>query len=71
MDSVGSFEAKTHFAKLLERAYQGETIVITKHGQAMAKLGPAWPSHRQNIAQVFREMDKLRAELTARHNFGA
>jgi prevent-host-death family protein len=39
--SVGAFEAKTHFSELLERAAQGEQIVITRRGKAVARLVPA------------------------------
>jgi len=42
--TVGSFEAKTHLARLLARAARGESFVITKRGKAMASLVPP-PSH--------------------------
>ncbi|MCL6614626.1 MAG: type II toxin-antitoxin system prevent-host-death family antitoxin, partial [Firmicutes bacterium] len=32
MLSIGSYEAKTHLARLLEQVSRGETITITKHG---------------------------------------
>lgn len=41
MTTVGAFEAKTHFSALLERAAQGEEIVITRHGRPVARLVPA------------------------------
>ena len=40
MESVGSFEAKTHLPALLKRVEAGETIIITKHGRAIARLVP-------------------------------
>ncbi len=40
METVGAFEAKTHFANLLERVAKGEQIVITKHGTPVARLVP-------------------------------
>ena len=40
MVHIGAFEAKTHFASLLERAANGEEIVITRHGRPVAKLTP-------------------------------
>ena len=43
MNTVGAYEAKTHLARLLERAEAGETIIITKHGHGVAKLSPADP----------------------------
>jgi prevent-host-death family protein len=39
-NSVGAFEAKTHFSQLIERAMQGEEIFITRRGKPVAKLGP-------------------------------
>ncbi|MGC8644203.1 MAG: type II toxin-antitoxin system Phd/YefM family antitoxin, partial [Isosphaeraceae bacterium] len=44
MESVGSFEAKTHLPQLLERVAQGEEFTITKHGKPVARLAPAVPA---------------------------
>lgn len=41
MSTVGSFEAKTKLAELLDRVESGETITITRRGKAVAKLIPA------------------------------
>jgi prevent-host-death family protein len=38
---VGSFEAKTKLAELLDRVEAGETVTITRRGKAVAKLVPA------------------------------
>ncbi len=40
MKTIGATEAKTHFARLLERVANGERIVITKHGTPVARLVP-------------------------------
>ncbi len=40
MKTVGASEARTHFARLLERVAQGERIVITRHGTPVARLVP-------------------------------
>lgn len=45
MNTVGAFEAKTHFSELLRRAHHGEEIVITHRGAPFAKLGPIEPNH--------------------------
>jgi prevent-host-death family protein len=37
---IGAYEAKTHFAALLERVTKGEQFTITKHGRAVARLVP-------------------------------
>ena len=46
MTKVGAYEAKTHFAALLDRVARGERIAITKHGVSVAYLvpPPAGPS---------------------------
>ena len=41
MHTVGSYEAKTHLPRLLDRVAKGEQITITKHGVAVAMLVPA------------------------------
>ena len=38
MESVGTFEAKTHLTRLLERVAKGERIVITNRGRAVAMV---------------------------------
>lgn len=38
MQTVGTFEAKTHFSALLDQVEKGEQILITKHGHPVAKL---------------------------------
>ena len=40
MSTVSAYDAKTHFSALLERAGDGETVIITKHGRPVAKLVP-------------------------------
>jgi prevent-host-death family protein len=40
MRRVGAYEAKTHLPRLLDEVAQGEAITITKHGVAIAVLGP-------------------------------
>ena len=47
METVGSYEAKTHLPQLLERVEQGETFTITRHGKPIARLSPAAPSLEQ------------------------
>lgn len=41
MITVGSFEAKTKLAELLDKVEAGETVTITRRGRAVAKLVPA------------------------------
>ncbi len=43
METIGSFEAKTHLSQLLERVAEGEEFTITKHGKPVARLVPVTP----------------------------
>ena len=62
MATVGSFEAKTHLAALLDRVARGEQIAITRHGVPAALLCPVPESEptlsHQQIVQGMRELRK-------------
>jgi prevent-host-death family protein len=47
MKTVGAFEGKTHFSRLLAEAEAGETIIITKNGRPVARLGPMAGPHEE------------------------
>lgn len=40
MRTVGAFEAKNTFGTLLDWVEQGEEVVVTRHGRAVARLVP-------------------------------
>lgn len=56
MDKVGSYEAKTHLPKLLERVAKGERITITKHGRPVAMLVPVQPGSQLSPKEAVKEM---------------
>ena len=61
MESVGSFEAKTHLPQLLERVAQGEEFTITKHGKPVARPVPAVPAEPEpDVRQVIEELKAFR-----------
>lgn len=66
MDSVGTFEAKTHLTRLLDRVAKGERIVITNRGKPVAMLVPADVAWRADAAQVGREMLAYRDRVKRR-----
>ncbi|MCP9489419.1 MAG: type II toxin-antitoxin system prevent-host-death family antitoxin [Solirubrobacteraceae bacterium MAG38_C4-C5] len=41
MIEIGMHEAKTTLSQLVERARAGEDVVITRHGEPVARLVPA------------------------------
>jgi prevent-host-death family protein len=58
MDTVGSFEAKTHLPALLDRVAKGEKITITKRGVPFAMLVPLDSSKKCDRDEV---IDQLQA----------
>ncbi|MBI4864542.1 MAG: type II toxin-antitoxin system Phd/YefM family antitoxin [Candidatus Riflebacteria bacterium] len=59
-NTVGAYDAKTHFSELLERVARGEEITITRHGSPVARLVPARPtppaSNRQEAILMIRQL---------------
>ncbi len=60
MITVGAFEAKTHLSTLLDRVADGEEVVITKHGKAVARLVPASVADRKQVDEVIAKLKALR-----------
>jgi prevent-host-death family protein len=58
MRTVGAYEAKTHFSELLREVENGETIIVTRHGQPIARLSP-----------MDRETDDAAAAIEQIHRF--
>lgn len=61
MYTVGAFEAKTHFSSLLKQVEQGEQIIITKHGRAIAKLSPIESTSKEEVKNAIQAIKKLQA----------
>jgi len=53
---VGSYEAKTHLAQLLDQVSRGETITITKHGVPVAVLCPVKAVSREERTKAIAEL---------------
>jgi prevent-host-death family protein len=60
MTRVGTFEAKTHLTRLLERVAKGERIIITNRGKPVAMLVPPEVDDERDSARVGREMLEYR-----------
>lgn len=66
MIEVGAFEAKTRFSELLKNVTQGETVLITKHGEEVALLIPVKKSGQRltSAAQAVETIKMLRKGVT-------
>jgi prevent-host-death family protein len=60
VETVGSYEAKTHLPRLLERVAKGESITITKHGVPVARLVPVEEKPRVDLQQVLADTRAFR-----------
>jgi prevent-host-death family protein len=60
--TVGSYEAKTHFAQLLAEVESGVEIVITKHGRPVARMVSA-EAPRPNRVELMEQMRKFRESV--------
>ena len=54
-------EARAQFAAALSAAERGERVTITKHGKAVAELGPPTPASKQKWD--WESLDRLQEEL--------
>jgi len=62
MSTVGSFEAKTKLAELLDKVEAGETVTITRHGKPVAQLVPVKPDNEQErLRALVEEIKRTRA----------
>ena len=56
LQSIGSYETKTHLADLLRRVRAGEGFTITQRGEPVADLVPAGAAKRRVGAEAAEKM---------------
>jgi len=64
MITVGSFEAKTKLAELLDKVEDGEVVTITRRGKAVARLVPA--RSEEGAAQVRQVVENIKRNRVGR-----
>lgn len=62
MNTIQATEAKARFAELLRTVERGETVVITRHGHAVAHVTPAHEAEREDYAQAIARFMRRRKE---------
>ncbi len=60
MREVQASEAKTHLPQLLDDVERGETIVITRHGRAIARIVPETQRRQEEIDKAIEAIEALR-----------
>ena len=62
--TVGSFEAKTKLAELLDKVESGEVVTITRRGKAVARLVPA--TSEEGAEQLRRVVEEIKRNRVGR-----
>lgn len=60
---MGVFEAKTHFAQLIERAIHGEETLITRLGKIVAKIVPVSATNLESAKSAVIRLRALAREM--------
>ena len=60
MREVQASEAKAHLPQLLDEVEHGETIIITRHGRAIARLVPEAARRQEEIDKAIEDIKALR-----------
>jgi prevent-host-death family protein len=63
METIQASEAKTHFLRILDKVERGETVVITRHGRAIARITPEIDLDRERVTRAIEEMKALRKKI--------
>ena len=65
MEKVTTHEAKTHLSRLVERAVEGEEVIIAKAGKPLVRLVPVG----QAAVDTSKRLGGLRGQLTIPDDF--
>ncbi|MES1258799.1 MAG: type II toxin-antitoxin system prevent-host-death family antitoxin, partial [Acidobacteriota bacterium] len=60
MREIQASEAKTHLPRLLDDVERGETVIITRHGRAIARIVPEQDRRQANIDKAMDAIRNLR-----------
>jgi prevent-host-death family protein len=63
-NSITAFDAKNRLGSLLDRVQGGEELIITRHGQPVAKLVPLNKHTDDEVSQAFETFRRIRESMT-------
>ena len=58
--TIGAFEAKTNFSKIIERAEHGEDYIVTRRGKPVAKIIPFRQESEMTREEAFEQLREMR-----------
>ena len=59
MREIQASEAKTHLPQILTAVERGETVIITRHGRAIARIVPEARDRKAEISKALDDMKGL------------
>jgi prevent-host-death family protein len=63
MRTIQSSDAKTRLSELLDEVERGETVVITRHGRAVARLVPEADQREGEVRKVMERICAFRQTM--------
>ncbi len=63
VQTIQASEAKTHFLRILDRVERGETVVISRHGRAIARITPEPEIDAERVTRAIEGMKALRKKI--------
>ena len=64
--NIGIYDAKSGLSDLIDKVRAGKEVVITRHGEPVAKLVPLSPVQAADTAELVRDIRALRKRLNVR-----
>ena len=58
--TIGAFEAKTHFSQIIEKAEHGADFIITKRGKPVAKIIPFNKEKEMTFKEAVEKLKEFR-----------
>jgi prevent-host-death family protein len=58
--TIGAFEAKTHFSRIVEKAEQGDDFIITRRGKPVAKIIPFEQKPEMTRSEAIEKLVEMR-----------
>jgi prevent-host-death family protein len=63
MKTIQASEAKTRFLSILDDVERGETVIITRHGKPVARIGPQVGNDHEKVTRAIKKMRQLRQKI--------
>ena len=58
--TIGAFEAKTHFSQIIEKAEHGADFVVTRRGKPVAKIIPFKKEKEMTFKEAVEKLKEFR-----------